>query len=239
MQGDPMDDAGVASRYLDGSYSSHNPDWHESDARWKAEQIASMLARHRLTPASVCDVGCGTGGVLRALRDSLPSARLHGYEPGLRRSPSAPETTGVTIDDQDPRTTGDRWDLMLMIDVFEHVENYMGFLRSYVSVAERSIFHIPLDLSVQSVLRSSSLPRVRRDVGHLHHFSRETALATLQDTGYSVVDSCFTAVGVDAPSLGRKQRLAAIPRRAAAGVHERWAARVLGGFSLLVLATGQ
>ncbi len=230
---------GVGDRYLDGSYSKDNPDWHESDAEWKSDQIASMLNRHGLVPESICDVGCGTGGALRALRDAFPAARLHGYEPGVLPPTTVTEAAGITIDDRDPRTTGECWDLMLMIDVFEHVEDYLGFLRSYATVANKAIFHIPLDLSVQSVLRSSPLLAVRRTVGHLHYFSRETALATLADAGYSVVDAVFTPGGVEVPSLGRKQRIAAIPRKAAAMINEEWAARLLGGFSLLVLTSRQ
>jgi hypothetical protein len=239
MQGNESASAGVAGRYLDGSYSSSNPDWHASDAEWKAGHIASMLARHGLTPSSICDVGCGTGGTLRALAKVFPSARLHGFEPGVLPAGAAMPTAAVTIDDRDLRTMGDHWDLMLMIDVFEHVEDYLGFLRSYVGLADRAIFHIPLDLSVQSVLRSNPILHTRQSVGHLHYFSRETALATLHDTGYSIVDSVLTAGGVEGPSLGRKQQLAAVPRRAAARVNQQLAARLLGGFSLLVLAKGR
>ena len=49
------------------------------------------------------------------------------------------------------------FDLLLMLDVFEHVEDYIGLLRAVRSKAKQKLFHIPLDLSVQSVLRRDGL----------------------------------------------------------------------------------
>ena len=48
------------------------------------------------------------------------------------------------------------FDVAMAIDVFEHVEDYLGFLKKLKSKAEYKIFRIPLDLSVQTVLRSST-----------------------------------------------------------------------------------
>ncbi len=228
---------GVAERYLNGSYLDSNPGWHEADGRWKARQISAMLTKHNFVPSSVCDIGCGTGGVLRALGAALPETQLCGYEPGVVPTRLPSDNTRLTISSQDPRTAGRQWDLMLMIDVVEHVEDYLGFLRSHRSLARHAIFHIPLDMSVQTVLRSTPLVSVRRTVGHLHYFCRETALATVEDAGYRLIDSFYTRGGVESPSLTGKQRVAAIPRRAGFAVNQRLAARVLGGFSLLVFAS--
>jgi hypothetical protein len=44
-------------------------------------------------------------------------------------------------------------DLLLLIDVFEHVEDHLGFLESLVSYGRRFIFHIPLDLILAGRIR--------------------------------------------------------------------------------------
>ena len=56
-------------------------------------------------------------------------------------------------------------------NVFEHVEDYLGFLRSLTRLGRQFIFHIPLDMNAQMVLRDEPIMRVRREVGHLHYFS--------------------------------------------------------------------
>lgn len=55
------------------------------------------------------------------------------------------------------------WDLVLVLDVFEHVDDYLGFLRGLSRIARNIIFHIPLDISVMRVLASALIDRL------LHH----------------------------------------------------------------------
>jgi len=226
-----------ASRYRDGTQRALAPDWYESDSRWKAERVREMMRRHGMRPASICDIGCGTGGVLDHLSRTLPaSTKLVGYELSPQAIALAPEDRRrrITLRNTTAEECEGGYDLMLVLDVFEHVDDYLGFLRTIRSKASSFIFHIPLDVSVQTVLRGSPFARARESLGHLHYFSRDTALATLHDTGYEVVDEQFTQPGVDL--WGGKSRLARLPRKAAFGLSPRLAARVMGGFSLLVLA---
>jgi hypothetical protein len=127
------------------------------------------------------------------------------------------------------------FDLLLCLDVLEHVEDYFGFLRGLRGKATHNIFHIPLVLSAQWVWRADPIMRERQQAGHLHYFTKETALATLRDTGYDVVDWFYTA-GAIANPRSVKARLASWPRRLLSGINQDWVVRVLGGYSLLVLA---
>ena len=230
------------ARYLDGSHLSANPDWYEEDAAWKAAQVGRLFERHRLEPTSVCDFGCGTGGVLDTLRTRLPpTTRLAGYEisdGALRLAPSE-RFERVELLRADPRRGNDRFDVILLLDVFEHVDDYLGFLRSFHGHADLYVLHIPLDVSVQAVLRASPFLTARRVLGHLHYFTRETALATLADAGFKVVDEQITKPRVDLPARSAKARIARFPRRLLAAISPRLAARLLGGFELLVLARGK
>ena len=125
-------------------------------------------------------------------------------------------------------------DLLLVIDVFEHVDDYIGFLRSVKDKAHFKIFHIPLDISVQTVFRASPIHRVRERVGHLHYFTKETALATLEYTGYKIRDYFYTAGSIEVPNSFR-QKIMRVPRMACFSIHKDLTVRILGGYSLLVL----
>jgi hypothetical protein len=135
--------------------------------------------------------------------------------------------------------TEDRFELVLAIDVFEHVEDYRGFLRSLRTHGGKFLFHIPLDIHVQGVARATGLSRSHEVNGHLHFFTKETALLTLTDTGYRIMDWSYTHIGAERPELAGSssfaRRLAALPRRAAIHINEGLAVRFLGGSSLLVL----
>jgi SAM-dependent methyltransferase len=233
----PDSAADVARRFSDGGYLSANPSWHVEDAPWKAAQISALMRRHDLNPASLCDVGCGAGEIARLLALEWPQMSVTGFEPSpqafaLCQPKAGPRLAFVQADARaDPR----RFDTLICIDVFEHIEDCFGFVRALKDKARNKIFHIPLDLSVVSVLRETMMVR-RREVGHLHHFSKQTALALLADCGLEVVEAVLTRGfdGIPAPSW--KARLARLPRRALCAVSPEWGHKLLGGCSLLVLA---
>jgi len=226
--------------YSDGTYLRNNPAWHIDDSPWKAKHIATMLERHGIVPTTVCEIGCGAGEILRALSTHLePSARFFGYEisPNAYEICSAKSSPRFTfhlanlLDDEQAR-----FDVVMAIDVFEHVEDYFGFLRKLRGKGQYKIFHIPLELSAQQVLRGTPLLEARRSVGHIHHFSKETALATLEDCGYRVLDHFYTSGRTELEGLGWKSQLMRVPRQALYRMSPDAAARMLGGYSLLVLA---
>jgi len=57
--------------YKDGSYHEHDTTWHEEDSPWKASQIARIIKSNNLQPSTVCEIGCGAGGILQCLYDDL------------------------------------------------------------------------------------------------------------------------------------------------------------------------
>jgi len=230
----------MESIYTDGTYLKNNPDWHVDDSPWKAKHIAAMLGRHGIVPSTVCEIGCGAGEVLRALSAHLePSTRFFGYEISTdayelcsrKASEKFAFRLANLLDDESAF-----FDLVMAIDVFEHVEDYFGFLRKLRSRGQYKIFHIPLELSAQQVLRGSPLIDARRSVGHIHHFSKETALATLEDCGYRVIGHAYTSGRTELGGLGWRSQVLRIPRQALYRMSPDAAARMLGGYSLLVLA---
>jgi 2-polyprenyl-3-methyl-5-hydroxy-6-metoxy-1,4-benzoquinol methylase len=133
-------------------------------------------------------------------------------------------------------SAGNPHDLVLIMDVFEHVEDFYGFLRKVRQTGKNFVFHIPLDLSVQTVLRAKPLLRKRKKAGHIHYFTHETALATLADTGFDVRDWNYTASYTDRPARTFRSRLLNIPRRLFFALNQGLTVRILGGYSLLVYA---
>jgi hypothetical protein len=123
----------------------------------------------------------------------------------------------------------------MAVDVFEHVDDYIGFIKGLDKVGKRKIFHIPLELSASAMLRPSVLRWARSSVGHIHYFNRDTAIATLEHAGLKIIDSKFTSISIDhAESL--RSKLLLIPRKIVFAISPDLAARLFGGFSLLVLA---
>jgi SAM-dependent methyltransferase len=233
-----VDDAAAHERSSDYNwYGDAQPSWHEDDAPWKADHVAAILASHDLAPASVCDIGCGTGGVLDHLVSTLPHITTAvGYEVSARAVALAPTARAARIElVVGALDDGRCFDVALVLDVIEHVEDHRGLLALVRPKAEWFVLHIPLDRSVAATLRPGQYERLRRLMGHIHSFTRRTALATLDTAGFDVIDARYTQPAVDRPTTGL-QRIVRLPRRVGFRVAPNFTARVLGGFSLLVLA---
>jgi ubiquinone/menaquinone biosynthesis C-methylase UbiE len=216
-------------------YVSQNPTWHAEDSPWKGRLVIDMLRGHGIDPASVCDVGCGAGGILAMLRAEFTTARVVGYDVAPDAIRLARERhADVEFVCGDATKANARYDIVLAIDVFEHVEDCIGFLRALRRLGQRAVFHVPLDISALSAIRNFPIYHWRT-VGHLHSFTKDTALATIEHAGYRVVDWRYTRSGTEYMKSFR-QKLAWLPRKLLFALQPDLSVRILGGSSLIVLA---
>lgn len=231
----------IEKRYTDGSYLTANPEWDRQDSEWKAKLVLGILARNGIAPSSICEVGCGAGDILLHVARALPKAALAGFDvsPQAVGFWNAHRTAGSTIDFRlgDFHAVNEvTFDVLLMLDVFEHVRDALTFLEQARRHARHFVFHIPLDLSASSVARGAPLMRVREKVGHLQFYTKDIALATLRESGYEIISWKYTGASLEAPNRSRKTRLASLARRLVYSFNKDFGVRLLGGETLLVLA---
>ncbi len=234
----------MTSIYTSGEYLEFNPTWHSEDAPWKANQIYNLLRRNYVSPKLVAEVGCGAGAILSELsqKPTLSNGvEFRGYDISpqaikIARSRSADRITFFCEDLFSTQKAGVP-DVLLVIDVFEHVPDYIGFIAKCRVAAKFKVYHIPLDIHASSVLRDT-FDSARQNLGHLHYFTASSAIATLKDTGHEIVEQCYTrgALGLFSQHPSIKRGLANIPRWLLSKVSVAFTARLLGGYSLLVLA---
>lgn len=218
-------------------YKKNNPSWHVEDSPWKAQQILTIIEKNKLIVKSVVEIGCGVGEILNQLYLKLPDdINFFGYDIAKDAYEESKIRTKerLTFHNQDLLLQNIKFDLLLMVDVFEHVDDYLGFIRKAKSKADYFIFHIPLDLSISSLIRNK-LIEARKSVGHIHYYSKETALATIEYCDFEILDYSYTNGAI---SLGDKLRtkLLNILRRIFFILNKDITVRIFGGYSLLVLA---
>jgi SAM-dependent methyltransferase len=227
----------MSSIYTDGAYVRKHPSWHVEDSPWKAQQVIKILKRNSLAPSTIAEIGCGAGEVIRRISLALPEARCRGFEISADAFTltHGRETENLSYRLCDLRDIAEHFDLVLLIDVIEHVEDCFGFLRSLRPRTQYIVAHIPLDLSVLSLLINTPLAN-RRSAGHIHYFTKSTALALLSDTGYTVLDCFHPTDGNWLPKKGWRSRLISPFRAAGNQIAPGLSAMVLGGSSIMVLA---
>lgn len=230
----------LESIYTSGKYLEWHPHWHIEESAWKAAQILQMLGKHRLEPQVVTEVGCGVGEILWELQQKIQGRRdFYGYD----ISPQAVERAKLRENEHLHFTAGDirkeyapHADLVLVMDVLEHIEDRFGFLRDIRKKGDYKLFHVSLTVSVQTVLRKRGLLSVREQYGMVNYYTKESLLQNLRDAGYEIVDYRYTTGSTDLPSREIKRNLMRLPRKMLFALHQDFAARVLGGYRMLILA---
>ncbi len=221
-------------------YLHANPTWHVEDSPWKATQVLKLIQRNNLQPKIVVEIGCGAGEILNQLQQRMEDKDIEfsGYEiaPDAFKLAQTREKERLHFFQEDLLQSNKHFDLLLMMDVFEHVDDYLGFVKASGKKATYKIYHIPLDMSAFSILTNYPIG-ARKQVGHLHYFMKDTALATLTDSGQEIVDWLYTAGALEVNNKGLSffGKIIQLMRRFFYKVKPDFAVKAFGGFSLIVL----
>jgi SAM-dependent methyltransferase len=226
-------------KYESGDYLQSNPTWDIEDSPWKAGKVAELIRHSGIEPRSICEVGCGAGAVLAALRETVPDARLAGFDIADASSFwKRYEKAGINFRQGDfLAENSEKYDLILVLDVIEHIANPWDFLERLKPHGDKFLFHIPLDLSAQNVLREVPLLEARRKVGHIHYFTKNLALELLGECGYHFESISYSGLSMSGPRSSWKSRLVYLPRAFMYALNKDFGVRLLGGERLLVLAS--
>lgn len=220
-------------------YLNKNKTWHIEDSLWKSQQIIRIISRNGLKLNSIMEISCGAGEILVQLQKCYTSQKISftGYDIAPDLAPFWETRSNYQLNFHlgDPTENNNRFDLLLMIDVFEHVEDYLGFIKKANKLATYKIFHIPLDISMLSILRNMPI-YFRKSVGHLHYFTKETALATLNDCELEIIDYFYTPGSIELHNQKLRTKIMNIARILLSLINKDWTSRILGGYSLMVLA---
>lgn len=229
--------------YTGNLYSKNKPTWDDEGTGWKASVIQKLLQKNDVFPESIIEVGCGAGGILKELSLLNPSIKsLKGYDISPYAIAMANKHTNEKIQffNTDYINSNDAGgDVLLVIDVIEHIDDYYGFLNKLRDRSSNVVFHIPLDLSSRNILKPHTILLQRQLVGHLHYFTKEIAEWALKDTGFTVIDWLYTKPAIDTEvAQSFKTSLKKTLRNISFAVNKDWSVKMWGGYSMMILAKG-
>lgn len=228
----------MSNIYKNGSYASLNPTWHAEDSAWKAGNIRKILDDNKISFQRAAEIGCGAGIILRELSQFYRGAQFYGYDISSDAMKLwIHDNPRVILSSEDFHTQRQNFDVLLIIDVLEHIEDYIGFLRSIRNRATFFVFHIPLELSAQQVMRDIQL-HTRATYGHIHYFSKATALATLSDIGFHILDHFYTNANEQYARTHNNMtmKMGNVARDLLFFFSPNLTVKLLGGYELMILA---
>ena len=227
----------VENFYINGDYMDKNPTWHVEHSLWKAKNIIKMINRNKIKPKTICEVGCGAGEILRQLQLSMNrECKFYGYE----ISPQALEMCKKRENDKlhfklkNILREDVFFDLVLAIDLVEHLEDHFGFLKGIKPKSQYKIIHIPLDMTVFNVIFKRNIYRVRESFGHIHYFTKDTFIQILKELNYEVIDYFYTD-HADLPTKSIKTKISRLVRKIFFQINKDLTVRTMQGYSLIVL----
>lgn len=225
--------------YNDQTYLKHNPTWGEEDAPMKADAIARLLSKNIISFKTIAEAGCGSGEILVQLEKKFPNTeKFYGFDiskDALQISKKK-ETDRIhfeLLDLAGNKHAELRFDVLLVIDVLEHLPDYFAFLDGIRSKSTYTIFHIPLDMSVWSLFREKMLIESKERVGHIHAFTEEFILSILIDSGFDIIDKMYTPPTYTHQSI--KQKIVHGIRKFIFLLNKKLASKTIGGYSIMVL----
>ena len=226
-------------------YAKVSPTWHSEDSPWKAQQIMRVFEPSQTNrPLTVCEIGCGVGGVLAALDGILSErgvdAQFVGFDIApiaitrARRAWQHHERLEFRCEDVLSIERLD-YDVCLLIDLLEHLDDPLAFL---VQLRARGLsdflVHLPLENNWLGIMRGKTDPRAS-PVGHLHFYDTHSALSLLERAGLTLNRWVYTLEFDLDIRLHRtiKSTLAYLPRKLMFSIWPTLTVHSIGGAALM------
>jgi len=225
----------VTAHTANSTYAERHPRWHAQDSGHKARAVWSFAQRLGISPSHVVDVGCGAGGVTARLGHVWPV--VEGWDTSAeaiaiakREHPQCSFTHGAF------ERSGQRADLILCLDVVEHVAGDVALMKALSGCAEHLIFRVPLDWSVLDACRPTRLQESLDHWGHVQLYDRRLLAQRLGEAGLTMHAITYDRVPPGPPRTWAGHVTGAL-RTLGDTTHPAPFAWLLGGWSVLVHAT--
>lgn len=148
--------------------------------RRQREELLRLIKK--LDPHTVLDVGCGSGDNLAGLAHAMPRLVLSGVDVSPEAlALAAQRVPGATLRQLDAQKASleDRFDLVMSIQVIEHLTDDVSALRSMALMAKQWV----LVTTMRGKMRHSE-----QSIGHLRNYSDRELRAKAASAGLEVAD---------------------------------------------------
>jgi ubiquinone/menaquinone biosynthesis C-methylase UbiE len=200
-------------------------DYERRAAAWKWANLELLIRSAGDPPGSILEFGCGSGEMLERAAAAFPDATVQGIDLAERMiamaSARLPTGRFVAGGVEALATWPEPVDLVLAIDILEHLEDPLPAARAMARVGRCIALKIPLERRVIRLgLRRQEPGPAHHIAGHLHFWTLGESRALLAAAGLGIVaEKC-----VDPPESIRYHPSTRLGRTPAARGHGGWLA---------------
>ena len=231
--------------YTSKEYINKNPTYHVEDSKFKSDNFIKILKKNNFNSnkiKNIVDVGCGAGKILKFIKESnLFNSNYFGYDINKSAIEIASQNSEIKFYNEDYFSSEHykKNDLAICADVFEHLDDEVKFLKNLLNGSKYFLFNIPLEISLLTLLRKNLFKESFNSVGHIHFYSKYSALLKLEYCGFNIIDKIYAKnrlLHFTKENLSLKKLLAIPPQYIIDKFSEDIACAIFGGYSLVVLA---
>jgi len=191
--------------YKEGTYFK-DPKRHSEDTKYKVKALKRValpfFSKMNVKIGSYADVGCGSGEIVKSfskilIENNHPLKNIKGFDV----SPHVEmfKEYMVNFIYKDFTKTKDRYDLVSLNDVFEHIPNVISFLNEIGKRSKYVIMHIPLEDCLNVNIRNLQVNKIVNP-GHLLFLNINSALNLITCSGLKIMTYGYSRDSINAPS---------------------------------------
>jgi len=160
-------------------YWEKNPGMHIMDSQKKADEIIKMIKGKNIK--SILDVACGAGVITNIIKKHTKASIVVGIDiSNVAISKAIEYSNGANINwivkDIFNYKCDKKYDLIICMDVVEHIDNDIGFLRKLSELGTNIVIKVPIEKNtINNILRKFTKidpwKEAEKRYGHIHHYS--------------------------------------------------------------------
>lgn len=184
-------------------YIQKNPNMHLSDSFEKFSQISKLLGKESKYD-SILDVACGGGLVTKELQKRFKPKKIIGIDISRAMIKRAKEYDSENlikwkVGDIFEYNVKEKFDLVTCVDILEHVDDDLGFLKKVGEMGVSIIIKTPLEDSYFSrLIRKLRIFDTWADTenryGHIHHYNEKELISLINRSGFKIERSMFVSM---------------------------------------------
>jgi 2-polyprenyl-3-methyl-5-hydroxy-6-metoxy-1,4-benzoquinol methylase len=157
----------------------------------RLEVVYSFISKHltKQSVSNILDVGCGDTFVVSELQKRMPKSNFFAIDTAFSNEMiNTFHQEGISLfqNIEDLESKIEKADLVLLMDVIEHIEDDKSFLMDLVSrdyIKDDSLFLITVP-AYQSLFSAHDV-----FLKHYRRYARKQLIATLKSTGFEIIES--------------------------------------------------
>lgn len=215
--------------------ASYQVEWLRRGAIQKVDSIETLMARSKIVPDSILELGCGSGAVIGEIQRRGLASNCYGVDfsedaINLMKS-SYPKIYAKTADvTKLPNPFDvDAFDIVVVSHTIEHLEDPYSFLRAIEKINFKYLIaEVPLENLFFGRVKSVFKDRKNNSAGHVQFFTSKSFKNIFNKTKYKIIDEHIYAPYFDKDTLkfayGKKSQFKQIQKL----LTENWLPRISG-----------